>query len=102
MWLTELARAGGLGNRTAMTPPPLSLTRMWRNTSWVMTVASSTNAASLIAPPLDKRKWGKWMVRRDHTGRTDLGYNEDDCKCKGLLNAAEDDSNVIAWNNENE
>ncbi len=51
---------------------------------------------------MDTRKWGKWMVRRDHTGRTDLAYNEDDCKCKGLLNAAEDDSNVIAWNNENE
>ena len=103
VWLTELVGAGGVANRTAVTPPPpTSLTRVWQNTSWVTAVASSTNAASLIAPPLDKRKWGKWMVRRDHTGRTDLGYNEDDCKCKGLLNAAEDDSNVIAWNNENE
>jgi len=48
------------------------------------------------------RKWGEWMVRRDHTGRTDLAYDDDSCKCKGVLNAAEDDGNLIAWDDDNE
>jgi hypothetical protein len=52
---------------------------------WQNAIALSTNAANLILPPLDTKKWGKWMARRDHAGRTDLAYNDNNCKCEGVL-----------------
>ena len=64
----------------------------------------ATNAASSIGPPppFGTKKWGVWMVMRDHTGCTALAYDDDYCKFGGTLNAAVDDVSVIIWDNDNE